>query len=150
VPVPNGGFLYTSIVCSMLRRVRTAYIRERLRAEQGLAFSTPKKCWTRLKHVHTMYRPCSNTYIQCTAHVQTCIFNSKFIGHCLYNVYTHTYCFSIYVCVHTCLALVHAIHIPGTYIKCTKTYCFVHVLKKQKYAAGENRTQDLAQSIQPP
>ena len=83
-----------------------------------------------------MYRSCSNTYIQCTAHVQTCIYNSKFIGHCLNNVYSHTYCFSIYVCVHMCLALVHTMHIPGTYMKCTKTYGFVHVLDKQKFAGG--------------
>ena len=130
----------------MLRRVHTAYIREMLQSEQGSAFSTHKKCWTRLKHVHTMYRPCLNTYIQCTAHVQTCICNSKSLGHCVYKVYhdTHTYCLSIYVCVHTCLAFVHSMPIPGTYMKCTKTYCFMHVLDKQKFAGRENRTQDLA------
>ena len=49
-----------------------------------------------------------------------------------------------------CLALVHTMHIPGTFMKCTKTYGFVHVLDKQKFAGEVNRTQDLAKSIQPP
>ena len=123
------------------------YIRKMLRAEQGLAFSTPKKCWKRLKHVHTMYRPCSNTYILATAHVQTCMFNSNFLGYCVYNVYTHSYCFSMYGCVHTCLELVHAMHIPSTYMKCTKTYSIVHALDKKFFVNRENLP-DLSQSVQ--
>ena len=71
-----------------------------------------------------MYSTCTIMYIQ------------KFIVHGINNVYTHTYCFSIHVCEHICIALVHAMDIPGTYIKCTKTYFLVHVLEKQKLQEG--------------
>jgi hypothetical protein len=96
-----------------------------------------------MKHVCTMYRPETNKY------VQACILILKLIVLGIFNVYTHTYGLSIHVCLHTCLELVHAMYIPGTYIKCTKTCFLVHVLDKQKFAGRENRTEDLTKSIQP-
>ena len=90
------------------------------------------------------YIPCTDKYEVCTANVQTCIFKSKVIVLGIFNVYTHTYCFSIHVCVHTCLELVHTMYIPGTSIKYTKSYYFVHVQGKQKVACEGNRTKDLA------
>ena len=62
-------------------------------------------------------------------HVQTGIYHVQPIYK---QVYTHTYCFSIYCCVHTCLELCHDMYIPGTYIKCTKLYVFARILENQK------------------
>ncbi len=96
-----------------------------------------------MNHVCTMYRQETNKYIPCTAHVQACILILKLMVLGIFNVYTHTYGFSIHVCLGTCLELVHAMYIPGTYIKCTKTCFLVHVLDKQKIARREDRTEDL-------
>ncbi len=85
-----------------------------------------------------MYRPCTNKYILCTAHVQLCIFISKFIVLGIFNVYIQTHCFSTPVChgLHAFLELEHAMYIPGTYIKCTKTYFLVHVLESKNLQEG--------------
>ncbi len=72
--------------------------------------------------------PCTDIYIPCKAHVQTSsIIKTKVIVAGIYHVYTNTYCFFIHVCVHTCLEFVHAMYIPCTYVKCTKSSFFVHV-----------------------
>ena len=83
------------------------------------------------KHVYTMYSTCAFMYIQFEIHGSCQL-------HGIYNVYTHTSCFSIHDRVHNCIALVHVMHIPCTYLKCTKTYSLVHVLEKQKFARWGN------------
>ena len=80
-------------------------------------------------------------------HVQTGIYHVQPIYK---QVYTHTYCFSIYCCVHTCLELCHDMYIPGTYIKCTKLYVFARILENQKVTVLENRTSDLMHRIKLP
>ena len=63
--------------------------------------------------------PCTDSYIPCTACVQTRIFKTKVIVSGIFNVYTHTCWFFIHVCVHTCLEFV---------IPCTYCSCYVHTM----------------------
>ena len=78
------------------------------------------------RQVYTLYSHCTNMYVQ----NNTCQCISLIIL-CSNQVYTLTYCIYIHVRVHTCLDLVHRIHIPGTYMECTSSRLYVHS-KKQK------------------
>ncbi len=65
-------------------------------------------------------------------------------------MYVQSNFFSIRFHVHTSAERVHAMYIPGTYIKCTNSYVFAHILDQQKETDGQDLTQDLFHSRQQP
>ncbi len=154
LPVPNGWFLYHSIVWSWYRRVHAStngiphgnvFSRERWARmkwdEPCTDIQQDEQRWTiyMLVRVHTIYK-----------HVYT-YWNSCFMVYTMFKSRIYMYILYSHTCLYTYLfKSCSLMYIPGTYIECASSSLHVHRIQKQKVAWVWVRTHDLVHTHELP